>query len=162
MCSAVCNTLQHTATHCNTHVYDTIIANVYATSIVEVCTIRVSPVFCSVLQCVAVCWWCRMCSIQVSSVCCSVLQCVAVCCSVLQCVDGVECVRYQYRQCVAVCCSVLQCVAVCCSVLWVILWVSHTSAERSFMNVFDTSSLFFHVGYGICRKIVHECVRHVE
>ena len=38
-------------------------------------------VFCSVLQCVAVC--------------CSVLQCVAVCCSVLQCV--------------AVCCSVLQC-----------------------------------------------------
>ena len=39
--------------------------------------------FCSVLQCVAVCY--------------SVLQCVAVCCSVLQSV--------------AVCCSVLQCVA---------------------------------------------------
>jgi len=42
--------------------------------------------FCSMLQCVAVC--------------CGVLRCVAVCCSVLQCV--------------AVCCSVLQCVVVVC------------------------------------------------
>jgi len=55
-------------------------------------------VFCSVLQCVAVC--------------CSVLQCIAVCCSVLQCVA----VCCSMSQCVAVRCSVLQCIAVCCSV----------------------------------------------
>jgi len=53
--------------------------------------------WCSVLQCVAVC--------------CSALQCVAVRCSVLQCIA----VLYYFRtsclvvQCVAVCCSVLQC-----------------------------------------------------
>jgi len=58
-------------------------------------------VWCSVVQCVAVCRsWCAL---GTSAGCCSVLQCVAVCCSVLQCV--------------AVCCSVLQCVAVCSSVL---------------------------------------------
>jgi len=55
-------------------------------------------VYCSVLQCVAVC--------------CSVLQCAAVCCSVLQCV-AVYC---SVLQCAAVCCSVLQCAAVYCSV----------------------------------------------
>jgi len=60
--------------------------------------------YCSVLQCVAVC--------------CSVFQCVAVCCSVLQCVAVA--VRCSVLQCVAaccMCCSVLPCVAVCCSVL---------------------------------------------
>jgi len=57
-----------------------------------------NSVYCSVLQCVAVC-----CSVlQCVAVCCSVLQCVAVCCSVLQC-DAVYC-------------SVLQCVAVCCTI----------------------------------------------
>ena len=70
------------------------------------------------------------CSRHGSSVCCSVLQCVAVCYwrhlrqlpraginleleALRQCVD----VRCSVLQCVAVCCSVLQCVAVCCSVL---------------------------------------------
>ena len=75
--------------------------------------------FCSVLQCVAVC--------------CSVLQCVAVCqvampevlqwqyvvacCSVLRCVAVCGSVRVSSRDArsvaVAVCCNVLQCVAVC-------------------------------------------------
>ena len=44
---------------------------------------------------------------------CSVLQCVAMCCSVLQCV-AVYC---SVLQGIVVCCSVLQCVAVCSSVL---------------------------------------------
>jgi len=48
---------------------------------------------------------------------CSVLQCVAVCCSVLQCLEIRARVRCSVLQCVAVCCGVLQCVAVCCSVL---------------------------------------------
>ena len=70
-------------------------------------------VFCSVLQCAAVCYIVLVFAgimplkqpfhLAQSVVRCSVLQCVAVCCSALQCV--------------AVCCSVLQCVAVCCSVL---------------------------------------------
>jgi len=43
-----------------------------------------SPMHCSVLQCVAVC-----CSVlQCAAVCCSVLQCAAVCCSVLQWAKG--------------------------------------------------------------------------
>ena len=99
--------------------------------------------YCSVLQCVAVCGS----VLQRVAVCCSVhvserdrekerndlvLHCVALCCSVLQC----ACVRKREREskrrsyvgelrhkrgerskCVAVCCSVLQCVAACCSVL---------------------------------------------
>ena len=59
---------------------------------------HLNSVFCSVLQCAAMC--------------CSVIQCVAVCCRVLPCVA--ECCRV--LQFVAMCCSVLQCVAVCCSV----------------------------------------------
>ena len=54
---------------------------------------------------------------------CSVLQCVAVCCSVMQ--KSAHDTRHSLKltslqfalQCVAVCCSVLQCVSVCCSVL---------------------------------------------
>jgi len=56
-------------------------------------------VYCSVLQCNAVCG--------------SVLQCVAVCCSVLHYIA----VLCSALKCVATCCSVLQCVAVSCSVL---------------------------------------------
>jgi len=76
--------------------------------------LQCGAVWCSVLQCVAVC---NVVSdpevhhVRGSATFCSthvlrytyVLQCVAVCGCVLQCV--------------AVCCSVLQCVAVCCSVL---------------------------------------------
>jgi len=62
-------------------------------------------VYCSVLQCVAVC-----CSVlQCVAVRCSALQCVAVCGSALQCVA----VRCSVLQCVAVCCDLVQCVAVC-------------------------------------------------
>jgi len=86
--------------------------------------------YCSLLQCLAVCGSVLQC---VAVCCCNVLQqyvalyrwrhhddggivvlqCVAVCCSVLQCV-AVCCSVWEY---LAVCCSVLQCVAVCCSVL---------------------------------------------
>ena len=68
--------------------------------------------FCSVLQCVAVCW--------------CVLQCIAVCCSVLQCADMFAMINRLdempdlFLICsllLYVCCSVVQCVAVCCSVL---------------------------------------------
>jgi len=67
---------------------------------------------------------------------CSVLQCVAVCCSVLQCV-AVWLLRWEQDEeerkiddtgtCGAVWCSVLQCGAVCCSVLqcvavWLLRW----------------------------------------
>jgi len=62
-------------------------------------------VSCCVLQCVA--------SSVLHAVYCSELQCVALCGSVLQCVA----VCYSVLQCVAVCCSVLQCVTVCCSVM---------------------------------------------
>ena len=69
--------------------------------------------WCSVVQCVAVC--------------CSVLQCVAVCCSVLQGIQVYSCV-HMYEVCAYTCKStdrhflecfkiVLQYVAVCCSVL---------------------------------------------
>jgi len=72
-------------------------------------------VYCSVLQCVAVC--CRLRERKVRA---EELQCVAMCCSVSQCVA--VCCRLRERkvkaeelQCVAmccsVCCSVLQCVA---------------------------------------------------
>jgi len=51
--------------------------------------------------------WCSV--VQCGAVCCSVLQCGAVWCSVVQC--GAVCCSV--LQCVAACCSVLQCVAVC-------------------------------------------------
>ena len=49
-------------------------------------------VFCSVVQCGAVCWCVAVCCIVVQCVvvCCSMLQCVAVCCSVLQCVAAIK------------------------------------------------------------------------
>jgi len=73
-------------------------------------------VWCSVLQCVAVCCNVLQCEEERDVVvemygvvylcgvgCCSVLQSAVVCCSVLQSA--------------VVCCSVMQCVAVCCSYL---------------------------------------------
>jgi len=92
------------------------------------------PVYCSVLQCAAVC-----CSVlQCVAVCCSELQCVAVCCSVLQCAavceQSMSRLKNNYFQYLHMkvycsvlqgaavccselhCCSVLQCAAVCCSV----------------------------------------------
>ena len=67
-------------------------------------TIYDMRVWCSVLQCVAVC-----CSAAMR---CSVLQCAAVCCtSVLQRDE----VCRSVLQCAALCCSVLQRVAACCS-----------------------------------------------
>ena len=54
---------------------------------------------------------------------CSVLQCIAVCCSVLQCVAvAIEILHLALFgkcvvQCIAVRCSVLQCIAVYCSVV---------------------------------------------
>jgi len=60
-------------------------------------------VWCSVLQCVAVCG--------------SVLQCATVCRCALQCVLALCVAACVAGTCVAVCCSVLQCVAVWCSVL---------------------------------------------
>ena len=68
-------------------------------------------VFCSVLQCVAVC--CSMFDVRLhrglAIALASLSRSVAVCCSVLQCV--------------VVCCSVLQCIAVCCALLCVaVLW----------------------------------------
>jgi len=68
-----------------------------------------ASMWCSVLQCVAVC-----CSVlQRVAVCCNMVHRVAACCSVLTCVA----VCCNTVQCVVVCCSVLQCVVVCCSVL---------------------------------------------
>jgi len=78
-------------------------------------------VWCSVVQCVAVC--------------CSVLQCVAVWCSVLQCVCTSRRTCHDSFICdicdrsvflpVGVCCSVVQCVAVWYSVLQcVAVWCS--------------------------------------
>ena len=64
-------------------------------------------VWCSVLQCVAVCSLiCNSTDLSLSE---PKVQCVAVCCSLLQCVA----VCCRVLQCVAVCCSVLQCVSVC-------------------------------------------------
>ena len=88
---------------------------VYCSVLQELCT-GLLTVYCSVLQCVAVC--------------CSVLQCLAVSYSVLQCLAAYYSVL-QYvvaadaggtqllDECAAVCCSVLQCDAVCYSVLTV-------------------------------------------
>ena len=63
-------------------------------------------VFCSVLQCVAVC-----CNVLWVAVCCRVLQCAAVCCSVLQCAAVVKLCASVYlparlRLCVVVFCTV--------------------------------------------------------
>jgi len=85
-----CNTVQHTATHCNTLLQH---AEHAATR-------------CNTLQCTAQRQACvpiagsaaAEASLHCVAVCCTVLRCVAVCCSVLQCA--------------AVCCSVLQCAAV--------------------------------------------------
>ena len=70
-------------------------------------------VYCSVFECVGVCYSVLQC--VAAACCCSVLlQCVVVvCCSVLQSVA----VCCRVLQSVAVCCSVLQSVAECCRVL---------------------------------------------
>jgi len=98
--------------------------------------VQCSAMCCSVVQCSAV-WCCVVHCIAcvgplaaTPMVCCSVLQCVAVCFSVSQCVElccifgihGASCCGIcSVLQCVAVCCSVccsvLQCAAVHCSVL---------------------------------------------
>jgi len=74
-------------------------------------------VYCSVLQCVAVCCnvlllFMMMRGEHSGAVCCSVLQCAAVCCSVLPLIA-----QMRGTHSVAVCCMVLQGLAVCCSVL---------------------------------------------
>jgi len=94
------NTLQHTATHCNTLQH--------TTTPLPHSTPRCKTLQHSAIQyigaprgrrptSVAALYPASQTPVCVCAVCCSVLQCVAVCCSVLQCV--------------AVCCSVLQCVA---------------------------------------------------
>jgi len=99
-------TLQHTATHCNTHTYHVGCQGIGARR--SLAPSR-SP---SLFLCLCVWGGCLCACVHIEVKCvalphkavyCSVLQCVAVCCSVLQCV--------------VVCCSVLQCVAVCCSML---------------------------------------------
>jgi len=87
------------------------------------CPYRV--VYCSVLQCVAVCCSMLQCvavrlqSGEVASrpylaVCCSVLQCVSVCCSMFA--EQRRRLVAPILRCVAVRCSALQCVAVCCTI----------------------------------------------
>jgi len=67
-------------------------------------------VWCSVVQCGAVC-----CSVvQCGAVCCSVVQCVAVCCSVVQC-GAVWC---SVVRCGAVFCGIVQCSAVSGKLYW--------------------------------------------
>jgi len=98
-----CNTLQHTAAHCNT---EWRVTCAWHACVHQLYTSMYKTQRC---QCVAVCF--AVVAVRRKShtrhtlfsfvVCCSVWQRVAVCYSVLQCV--------------AACCSVLQCVAVCCS-----------------------------------------------
>ena len=52
--------------------------------------------YCSVLQCVAVCCSVLQCVLQCVAVCCSVLQRIAVCCSMLQCVAAVAVVAAKH------------------------------------------------------------------
>ena len=73
-------------------------------------------------------WWCVVfCSVvQCGAVCCCVVQCGAVWCSAVQC--GALCRGPLVRACwwcVAVCCSVLQYTVVWCRVRWISLFV-HT------------------------------------
>jgi len=104
-------------------------------------------VCCSVSQCVVFCgvpdvkWMCASsaldlflwCSVlQCVAVCCSVLQCVAVCCGVLHHIVGCCSVVQRVAVC---CCSVLQCVAQLCSVLQC---VAHTN-KRSLLPSFSPS-----------------------
>jgi len=103
-CHSICrNTLQHTATHCNTLQHAC--TQVYCHSI---CRFHVSPHMCLHLRRVSLHMSIK--TVSVTRVCCSVLQCVAVCFSVSLhiSIKTVSVTR--------VCCSVLQCVAVCCSV----------------------------------------------
>ena len=70
--------------------------------------------YCTVLQCVTVCYS----VLEYVTVCYSVLQCATVCYSLLQCATVCYSVCYSVLQCVTVCYSVLQCVfTVCYSVL---------------------------------------------
>jgi len=89
-------------------------------------------VFCSVLQCVAVCYGVMLCGVvwcgtlQYDAVWCSVLQRVAVCYSVMQC-SAMWCSVLQSG---AVCCNVLPCVAVFCRVsVWVRLFAGNESCH---------------------------------
>jgi len=114
------NTLQQTATHCNTLPYEQGIVAAYLAApaharagiddLCHPCGLGTDlAMFCSVLQCAALC--------------CNVLQCVTVCCSMDH-----TCKHYQVStsvipavsvlilHCVAVYCIVLQCIALCCSV----------------------------------------------
>jgi len=82
--------------------------------------------WCSVLQCVSVRWWCAAASCYNSP---SGTQCVAVWCSVVRCIPVrfsqmmmcyclvLEPQVHSVVQCGAVWCSVVQCGAVCCSAL---------------------------------------------
>ena len=81
-----CNTLQHTATHCNTHLREQsrIARNAAANT-------QCVAVYCSVLHFVAVC--------------CSVLQCIAVCCSVPETEPATHCNTLQHT---ATHCNTLQ------------------------------------------------------
>jgi len=140
----LCSILQHTETHCNNTLWDTIVFFVYQGYFTYECVmphlwmfvchmrmrfvtltpgnVRVCPSRCRVLQCVAVC-----CSVlQCAAVCCSVLPSVAVCCSMCP---------SRYWICYGVCCSALQCVAVCCSVLQFVLWMGKSNTRVPFASV---------------------------
>jgi len=137
-----CNTLQHTATHCNTlqHISNTDVPArveselLVATHLADVCRgiqlcgaagTSAFDVCCSVLQCVAVCCSVLKMFAEASNSAAQLvhlhLMCVAVCCSVLQCVKdvcrGIQLCGAAGTSAFDVRCSVLQCVAVCCSVL---------------------------------------------
>jgi len=116
--------------------------------------------------------WCSM--VQCVAVCCSVLQCVAVCCCVLQCVVmsvcAISAVWCSVLQCVAVCCSVLQCVAVCCCMLQCVAVcctvclcnMCSPSPEltiRNVGNVHKIPSSLLGVCICMCVYIVHVCVQ---
>ena len=90
-------------------------------SSVAVCC-SVLLVFCSVLQCAAVCGG----VLQCVAVYCIVLQCVAMCCSVQQCVAVCCSVSHHF----AIFCSALQCVALCCIVLQCVA-DTYQSAKKS-------------------------------
>ena len=124
--------------------------------------LQCAAVCCSVLQCVIVycsaafgCFFLACRTLQCVAVCCSMLQYVAVCCSMLQCVVA----RCSVLQCVAVCCSVLQCITVYYSVLHYGLWVSLPCCVSCTNSHFKQSHYHQQQGLYIMSRISSQCMR---
>jgi len=161
-----CNTLQHTATYCNTQRQCVPVAFIFS---YYTGTGRLKAAF-EVVQCVVA--WCSM--SQCAPVYCSVMQCVAACYIVLQCVAvvcAILCTDHGTRssshgtavvvhcgmmQNVAVCCSMLKCDVVCCSAPQFV--AACCSCVCNLTHHYDTQCGSRSGAVTVCCSVMQQCV----